>query len=100
MSGGMFSSPGTGEPTGWNHIVLNFLGPADRQGFRLYRNGVEATSDIRISNGDYASGDGSLVVGRYFVNNNGGYGGFDMDELLLFNVSLSQTAITQLTQAV
>ena len=27
-------------PTGWHHYVLNYIGPADLQGIRLYLDGV------------------------------------------------------------
>ena len=85
---------------GWAHVVLNYYGPSDGQGFELYVNGTLGVSDGKKSSNTHASGDGEVVVGRLFTDSDGDYSGVDVDELLLFNKTLSQSEMQQLLQHV
>ena len=53
------------EPTGWTHFVLNYIGPNEGEGIRLYCNGEEVDSDeTKFAGFPFHDGDGKIVVGR------------------------------------
>ena len=78
---------------GWNYIV----GPEDGEGIRLYLNGVLAGSDVtKLTGSAIESGNGRVVVGRVYINNDDQYGAIDVDELLFFNQALSDEQILKI----
>ena len=87
---------GTPKPSGWTHIVLNYLGPNNGQGIRIYYNGTEVASDTTKTSHGFSAGHGRIVVGRYRTNRNDHYGNAQVDELIFFNQALSQDDITML----
>ena len=87
---------GTPKPSGWTHIVLNYLGPNNGQGIRIYHNGTEVASDTTKASHGFSAGDGRIAVGRYRTNRNDHYGNAQVDELIFFNQALSQDDITML----
>ena len=72
--------------TGWIHLVLNFIGPANGQGVQIYMNGVLTGSgmlkDAAVS---YSPGDGRVVVGRSYTHQDQHYSTLEIDELISFN---------------
>ena len=88
------------QPPGWTHVVLNYIGPNDTQGIRIYHDGVQTgSSDIKVA-GTYSPGDGRVVVGRNGYNQDSGYAGVDVDELLFFNEKLSDQEIMDIKDMV
>ena len=85
-------------PTGWAHVVLNYLGPNNGEGIRVYINGVLAGQDDQTSGTSKQPGDGGVVLGR--TNQNSNDGSVDVDELLFFNETLSVDSIQQLVNMV
>ena len=83
-------------PTGWTHIVLNYIGPYNGQGIRVYYNGQGVVSDTDKDGGPYPAGDGRIVVGRFFTDKDIGYASMQIDELIFFNKTLSTTDIKHL----
>ena len=84
---------GLNQPSGWTHVVLNYIGPNTGEGIRIYHDGVRTGSIISKDARTFiTSGDGWVLVGRYY---NGGYNyaGVDVDELLFFNKTLSDEEI-------
>ena len=77
------------QPTGWTHIVLNYIGPNDGQGIRIFLNGEEEVSDTTKNGVTYLAGDGRIVVGRWYTDLDGNYASFQVDELLYFNAALA-----------
>ena len=75
--------------TGWTHIVLNYLGPSNGQGIRIYYNGTEVGSDISKTEEIKVTADGRIVVGRALTNYNDFYASIHIDELIFFNRALS-----------
>ena len=70
--------------------MLNYIGPNDGEGLRIYYNGMEVTSDtIKSSAGPYSTGDGRIVVGRRLTNLDENYASVQVDELIYFNASLT-----------
>ena len=80
-------------PSGWTQIVLNYLGPNDGDGIRIYYVGVEVASDTAKSTHGFGAGDGRIVVGRYRTNLNSHYGNVQVDELIFFNEALMRDDI-------
>ena len=80
-------------PSGWTHVVMNYLGPEDEQGIRVYFNGTQVRSDNTKQPATYQPGGDRVVVGRFYVNYDDSYGNVDMDELLFFNEALTDENI-------
>ena len=89
-------------PSGWFHIVINYLGPNEGEGIRIYNNGIEVGNDTTKGNGrctiDDCQPDGQIVVGRYFTRMDLQYVSLQVDELAFFNTALSEDEITMLSQ--
>ena len=81
------------KPTGWIHIVLNYIGPDDGQGIRGYVNGQEVASDTIKFAQSRSAGDGRIVVGRFYTNRDEDYTSMLIDELIFFSKSLNTTDI-------
>ena len=73
------------KPSGWTHIVLNYIGPNYGEGTRIYYNGQEVDSDRAKGGTSYAMVDGRIVVGRRFTNVDEDYASITIDELIFFN---------------
>ena len=70
-------------PTGWTHIVLNYIGPNNEQGIRVFSDGAEVASDtVKDTSNSYPAGDGRIVVGRYLTNQDQKYASIQVDELI------------------
>ena len=80
-------------PSGWTHIVLNYLGPENRQRIKVYFNETQVRSAVLKAPITYNPGGGRVVVGRHYVDYNTFYGNVDMDELLFFNEALTDQDI-------
>ena len=80
-------------PTGWKHIVLNYIGPNDDEGIRVYYNGAEVANDTTKSEKTYPTGDGRTVVGRYYTDQDRYYMNMQIDKLIFFNKALSTNDI-------
>ena len=80
----------------WNHIVLNYLGRVSGQGIRIYYNGVLTGSDTTSHSGTFSDGPGRVLVGRWAERHAGDFAGVDLDEILMFNESLTQLEINTL----
>ena len=86
-------------PTGWFHIVLNYMGTGDNEGITLYMDRVEVSSDTTKYAGPYLPGDGRIVVGRVYTDSDQLYSSVQVDELLFFNRNLTLNEITSLANA-
>ena len=82
--------------SGWNHITVNFLGPENGQGIRIYRNGLQDASDESTYPVTVATGDDITVVGRYYTNQDNYYATLEIDELAFFNAKLNEDQIIEL----
>ena len=76
-------------PTGWTHVVLNYLGPHDGQGIRIYYNGTEVARDTTKATRSFSAGDGRIVVGRFNTDRDNNYASLQVDELIFFNQKVS-----------
>ena len=81
------------EPSGWTHIVMNYIGPNDGEGIRIYYNGTQVASGTNLiryfDQSVSKSGDGRIVVGRPFTDKDERYVSIQVDELIFFNRALT-----------
>ena len=80
--------------------MLNYIGPNDGQGIRVHYNGTEVANDTTKSEGTYSTGDGRIVVGRYYSHRDVRYTSMQVDELAFFNKALSTTDIKAMYSSV
>ena len=78
--------------SGWIHVVLNYVGPNNGQGIRVY-NGAEIKSDVTKQAYPYRPGAGRVVIGRQLIDEYATYVSVDVDELLFFNEALTDQNI-------
>ena len=86
---------GLNQPSGWIHVVLNYIGSTTGQGIRIYHDGVQAGSDDTHDDHTFPSGDGRVLVGRY-ESCGVVYTAVDIDELLFFNEKISDQEIMKI----
>ena len=84
-----FYSVGTKKVTGFINVVLNYIGPNDGEGIRLFVNGEEEASRPTRNDRQYSVGDGRIVVGRVNTNRNMAYSSVELHELVYFNTALT-----------
>ena len=86
----------------WTHVVLNYIGPQDGEGFTVYYNGVQTGNDTTKGslNTAVSSGDGRVFVGKYPTNLDRQYSGVDVDELLFFNEHLSDDDVQAISNMI
>ena len=69
--------------------MLNYIGPNDGEGFRIYYNGTEVAKKQGKRVRSHAAGDGRIVVGRQYTNSDRNYASVEVDELIYFNAALT-----------
>ena len=80
----------------WTYYVLNYIGLDDGQGLQIYQNGIKAVTDTTKTPYTATSGNGRVVIGKYYTDATGGSVAFNIDELLVFNTKLSDEEIMEL----
>ena len=83
--------------------MLNFIGPDDGEGIRIYNDGVQVAEVTRkgyqpCTQDQTCMPDGTIVVGRLETGRHRDYCSLKMDELAFFNEALSQEEIAMLSQ--
>ena len=74
----------------WTHVILNYIGPNNGQGIKIYLNGwLAVTQTTRPGMNSFGNGDGGIVVGRLLKNQDKGYASVLVDELIYFNMALN-----------
>ena len=90
------------KPSGWFHVVINFIGQDEGDGIRIYHNGMQVANDttksFRTCEHPLCSPDGRIVVGRQYTRMNRRYCSLQVDDLAFFNEILSQEEIKMLSQ--
>ena len=82
-------------PSGWTHIVLNYIGPENGQGIQIYVDGLPTESAASKTSRPSQCGNGRVVVGRLLTDRDHikDYADVDVDELLFFNEKLSDQQV-------
>ena len=101
LRGGSFVAVGP-IPSGWFKFVVNFIGPNNGEGIRIYINGEQVGSDPKMvkHRPHILEGDGRIVIGRWYTSTEFRYSSQIMDDLLLFNHALSNAEIQRLSAIV
>ena len=81
-------------PERWFHVVFNYIGPREDEGYRIYHDGVEVTDGP----GGIASQPGFRSPARRYTEQGGQYTSLRMDELLFHNRPLTDNEIEVLSQ--
>ena len=87
------------KPTGWTDFVLNYIGPNNGEGIKMFYNGAGAGGDSSKSIASLVAGDSRIVVGRHYTNRDSRYASVQVDELVFFNQYLSIEQIRKLQNA-
>ena len=90
---GQFRPPSVQTPSGWTHIVLNYIGPENGEGCQLFLDGVLTGNDVTKTVDTFSTGHGRVVVGRVYTDTDQQYTGAEVDELLFFNQALSEQQV-------
>ena len=84
------------KPSGWTHTVMNYAGPNEGDGVRIFFDGAEVARDTTIDViPKRTSTSRTLIVGRYYYHWDTRYSAIQVDELMLFNHTLSMDEIKQ-----
>ena len=70
-------------------MVINYVGPGNYQGFDLFQDGTLVEGTQYGGNCDATPGDGKLVLGKRYVDEDDNYAWIDVDELVFFNRKLT-----------
>ena len=84
------------KPSGWTHLVLNYLGSRGGQGISIYYNGHHQGGDTDMEPGSYSGGNGKVVAGRQYTDRSEKYSKVEIDELAFFNARLEEQQIMEL----
>ena len=95
-SGRFITNPVEAEENSWFHVVFNFIGSENGQGFISYHNGVNVLSDNSKDLNRWLPGDRKIVIGRLYTDDNEGYSSVHLDEFLIFNQALTEAQINRL----
>ena len=83
---------------GWTHIVLNYIGPDSRQGIQIYLDGEHTKNDLELTITTYTRtlGDGKVVLGRRYTDQDKNYASVEIDELVFFDSNINMAQIQML----
>ena len=77
----------------WFHVVINYFGSGEGQGFVTYVNGQPEHSErdrVTVPTGE---GNGRIVIGRLYTETNAEYSSMEIDNLAFFNNFLTDDDI-------
>ena len=87
---------GKPDPDVWTHVVVNYIGPDNGQGIQIYYDGQIRDSNEAKQTSMFETGNGFIAVGKRLHDKQEGYASLEIDELALFNTTLSDDVIMQL----
>ena len=76
--------------------MMNYIGPRIDQGFELYQDGTLVGDTQSGGNFDATPGNGTLVLGKRYVDEDDKYTWMDLDELVFFNRKLTATEVMKI----
>ena len=83
-------------PSGWTHIVLNYIGSGSGEGIRVFYNGIQVASDTTSYGKIRHCPNGRIVIGRVYTDHSSYYSSVEVDELAFLNRSLSNEEVSAL----
>ena len=102
IPGGAFVGTPRPSHNNWFHILFNFIGPNNGEGFRIYHShsGVLVANVTRYSFSSFSRIHGRIVIGRAFTAIDEDYSSVVMDDLLFFNQAVTDDEIKMLSRQV
>ena len=88
------------ESSGLIHVVLNYIGPGNGQGFQMYQDGEQTVAGSVKYTKHASPGDGRVVLGRRYTDRDELYASVNVDELQFFNKKLSDQQIKDIKDTV
>ena len=76
--------------------MINYVGPRNYQGFDLFQDGTLVEGTQYELDFDFTPGDGSLVLGKRYVDEDDNYTWIDLDEQIFFNRKLTATEVMKI----
>ena len=83
---------------GWFHIVFNFIGPNDGQGFTVYHDGELVQNASRKRPIRNFPRNSRIVIGRFWTASDQLYSSLHMDELMFFNQPMTKEQVKMFSQ--
>ena len=80
--------------------MLNYIGPDDGQGIKMFYDGAEVASDTSKTERSNPVREGRIVVGRTYTDKDEAYGSVQVDELIYFNQALIESEIKAIYKSV
>ena len=80
----------------WMHLVINYVGPGNYQGFDLFQDSTLVEGTQSGGNFDATPRDGRLVLGKKYVDEDDNYAWIDLDELVFFNRKLTASEVMKI----
>ena len=68
---------------------MNYVGPMNDQGLAIFQDGALVAVQPNKGTQESTSGNGSLVLGKRYVDEDDKYVSIDLDELVFFNRKLT-----------
>ena len=84
------------KPTGWTHILINYIRFNGGAAIIIHDNNRQVTSDTTKTVKSYSPGDGRIVVGRQYTDKDSNYVSVQVDELIFFNEALTDKDVEAL----
>ena len=81
----------------WIYVVMNYIGPNDGQGLRIYHNSILVANDTTLTSRQWYPGNRKIVVGRHYNGADHWYSSVQVDELYFFNRFLTEAEIRMLS---
>ena len=82
---------------GWVHAVLNYIGPNEDQGIKIYHNGEHIANGTKTFQ-QRSRVNGRIIIGKVAYMLSTHYASLLVDSLLFFNRALTEEEITMLSQ--
>ena len=75
---------------------MNYIGPMNGQGLEVFHDGALVQVQLRRLNYDGTPGNGRLVIGKQYVDEDDKYVSMDLDELVFFNRKLTAQEVMKI----
>ena len=76
--------------------MLNYIGPDNDEGFEVYQDGTLIQVQLSRVTLDSTPGDGNVVLGKRYVDEDDNYAWIDLDELVFFNRKLTAMEVMKI----
>ena len=76
----------------WIHLVMNYID----EGFEVYQDGGLVEAELNMGIIDATPGDGKLVLGKQYTDEDYKNVNMDLDELVFFNRKLTEQEVLKL----